>query len=116
MKIKLPAIDIYIILKEKKYFLDSDLWETEINSRGYFTYLDTSEKYDKILNIGIFSYNPHATLYHEIKIHKIMGANIKDSKIGFYEIEQDGEMYFNEILPDMIEKIYNKETHPEYFI
>ncbi len=111
-----PPVDVYILLKNVNYFLKSDLWDAEIDNRGHFSWLETSEKYDKILGLDFFGYSVHATMYHEILKHRIIPANIRDDKIGIFEIEQDNQMYFFDLLPDMIERIMTKETNPECFI
>ncbi len=112
----LPPVDVYILLKPVSYFEKSDLWDIELDNRGNFVWLETSEKYDKILGIVKFGYSVHSTIYHEILQHRIMPANIKDGEIGIYEIEQDNQMYFYDLLPDMIERVMTKETNPEYFV
>ncbi len=103
---------VYIKNKPLEYFIQSDKWDAELTESGHsFRFLYTSEKYDPDDD-----YNAGSIIPYEITLKGIKPAERYKNKIGYWEHHQDNRWYFEDYHEDMIEKIYEKDTHLEFYL
>ncbi len=108
-----PIIEVvYIKNKPIKYFANSEKWDVELTpSKQRFNYIDTSEEFDPE-----DEYSTGSIIPYELTIQGIKSAERYQDKIGYWELHQDNHWYFEDFHDDMIEKIYEKEEYPEYYL
>ena len=115
-----PKPTIYFKYKPLEYFINSRYYDVEFSNidKKDWTTLNEFSFSDIGTEILKVTEDIHIEILYEIIDNTIdlYSGSYKNGKLGQYIPEHNGEWYFNIIHMDMIEEIFTKEQHPEYYL